>query len=180
MTALIAVIRSRCDAVPVASEYHDERIQSVSAESFRLQIARHDIRAFTQDRKFHGEYSLNLYYGESEAYPSLMHRKAKEGISTERIIEAVNAVITAHSSMKYVIYAGADRIPHMLMTHEAPCCYLTMKVHLIYFDASAISLFISELNRALSGEALTHEKITRNSSGPLMTCRIFQAILTEH
>lgn len=39
-------------------------------------------------------------------------------------------------------------------------CYLLIKTHLIYFDASAISLFISEINRALAGKELIGEEFT--------------------
>ena len=39
-------------------------------------------------------------------------------------------------------------------------CYLAIKTHLIYFDASAISLFISEMNRALAGKELVGEDFT--------------------
>ena len=39
-------------------------------------------------------------------------------------------------------------------------CYLAIKTHLIYFDASAISLFISEMNRALAGKELIGEEFT--------------------
>lgn len=37
-------------------------------------------------------------------------------------------------------------------------CYLAIKTHLIYFDASAISLFIAEINRALAGKELSGEE----------------------
>ena len=39
-------------------------------------------------------------------------------------------------------------------------CWLAIKTHLIYFDASAISLFISEMNRALAGKELIGEDFT--------------------
>ena len=39
-------------------------------------------------------------------------------------------------------------------------CYLLIKTHLIYFDASAISLFISEMNRALAGKEPEGEEFT--------------------
>ena len=39
-------------------------------------------------------------------------------------------------------------------------CYLAIKTHLIFFDASAISLFISEMNRALAGKELIGEEFT--------------------
>ncbi|MER2054263.1 MAG: amino acid adenylation domain-containing protein [Clostridia bacterium] len=39
-------------------------------------------------------------------------------------------------------------------------CWLAIKTHLIYFDASAISLFISEINRALAGKELIGEDFT--------------------
>ena len=39
-------------------------------------------------------------------------------------------------------------------------CYLLIKTHLIFFDASAISLFIAEMNRALAGKPLLGEACT--------------------
>ena len=39
-------------------------------------------------------------------------------------------------------------------------CYLAIKTHLIYFDASAISLFIAEMNRALAGQEPAGEDCT--------------------
>ena len=39
-------------------------------------------------------------------------------------------------------------------------CYLAIKTHLIYFDGTAISLFISEMNRALTGKQLIGEDYT--------------------
>jgi len=39
-------------------------------------------------------------------------------------------------------------------------CWLAIKTHLIYFDASAISLFIAEMNRALAGRELIGEDFT--------------------
>lgn len=148
-----------------------------------------------------GIYLEALTGGNAATYTVPYLMKAAEGITAERIIAAVKAVISAHPSMKYVIRAGADRIPRVFMTPDAPveipivdgksedrlgfmkrfvpvvamtdemlfhfavyrtpeCCYLAVKAHLIFFDSTAISLFISELNRALSGKTLTHEKIT--------------------
>lgn len=148
-----------------------------------------------------GIYLEALTGGNAATYTVPYLMKAAEGITAERIIAAVKAVISAHPSMKYVIRAGADRIPRVFMTPDAPveipivdgksedrlgfmkrfvpvvamtdemlfhfavyrtpeCCYLAVKAHLIFFDGTAISLFISELNRALSGKTLTHEKIT--------------------
>ncbi len=39
-------------------------------------------------------------------------------------------------------------------------CYLAIKTHLIFFDASAISLFIAEMNRVLAGQAPAGEDCT--------------------
>lgn len=120
-----------------------------------------------------GIYLEALTGGNAATYTASYLMKAQEGISAERIISAVNAVISAHPSMKYIIRAGADRIPHIFMTPDAPveipivdgksedrldfmkrfvpvvvmtdemlfhfavyrtpeCCYLAMKVHLIF------------------------------------------------
>ncbi len=44
-------------------------------------------------------------------------------------------------------------------------CYLALKTHLIFFDGSSISLFISELNRALAGKPLVGEAFTIQQAG---------------
>ncbi len=44
-------------------------------------------------------------------------------------------------------------------------CYLALKTHLIFFDASSISLFISEINRALAGLPLEGEECTVQQAG---------------
>lgn len=44
-------------------------------------------------------------------------------------------------------------------------CYLALKTHLIFMDASAISLFIAELNRALGDQPLLSEKYTVQQVG---------------
>jgi amino acid adenylation domain-containing protein len=49
---------------------------------------------------------------------------------------------------------------HPAVYRTPECCYLAIKTHLIYFDASAISLFIAEMNRALSGKPLLGEECT--------------------
>ncbi|MBQ9432945.1 MAG: hypothetical protein IJU26_01880, partial [Synergistaceae bacterium] len=160
-----------------------------------------------------GIYLEALTGGNAATYTMPYLMKAVEGVSAERIIAAVKSVISAHPSMKYVIRAGADRIPHVFMTPDAPveipivdgkaeyrldfmerfvpvvamtdemlfhfavyrtpeCCYLAVKVHLIFFDASAISLFISELNRALSGQTLTQEKFTVQQAAMIEEAKI--------
>lgn len=160
-----------------------------------------------------GIYLEALTGGNAATYTMPYLMKAVEGVSAERIIAAVKSVISAHPSMKYVIRAGADRIPHMFMTPDAPveipivdgkaedrldfmerfvpvvamtdnllfhfavyrtpeCCYLAVKAHLIFFDASAISLFISELNRALSGQELAQEKFTVQQAAMIEEAKI--------
>ncbi|MBP5727380.1 MAG: hypothetical protein J6Y48_09945, partial [Clostridia bacterium] len=39
-------------------------------------------------------------------------------------------------------------------------CYLAIKTHLIFFDGTAISMFIAEMNRALAGQPLAGEDCT--------------------
>ena len=59
-----------------------------------------------------------------------------------------------------------DRIlihPAVYRTPER--CYLAIKTHLIFFDASAISLFIAEMNRALAGLPLEGEDCTIQQAG---------------
>ena len=50
--------------------------------------------------------------------PYLM--RATDGITAEQLIAAAKAVIAAHPSMKYIIRAGADGIPHTFMVPEEP------------------------------------------------------------
>ena len=51
-----------------------------------------------------------------------------------------------------LIYPAVYRTPER--------CYLAIKTHLIFFDGSSISLFISEINRALAGQQLQGEECT--------------------
>lgn len=65
-----------------------------------------------------GIYLEGLTGGNSATYTVPCLIKADPSLTAERLIEAVNAVVAAHPSMKYVIRAGADGIPHMFMTPE--------------------------------------------------------------
>ena len=49
---------------------------------------------------------------------------------------------------------------HMAVYRTPERCYLAIKSHLIFFDGTAISLFISEMNRALAGKPLLGEDCT--------------------
>ncbi|MBQ7488102.1 MAG: AMP-binding protein, partial [Clostridia bacterium] len=54
-----------------------------------------------------------------------------------------------------------DAILLHLAVYRTPVrCYLAIKSHLIFFDGTAISLFISEMNRALAGKPLLGEVYT--------------------
>ncbi len=44
-------------------------------------------------------------------------------------------------------------------------CYLALKTHLIFFDATSISQFIAEMNRALAGQPLEGERFTVQQAG---------------
>ena len=46
---------------------------------------------------------------------------------------------------------------HFAVYRTSTRCYFALKSHLIFFDGTAISLFISEMNRALSGQELLGE-----------------------
>ena len=49
---------------------------------------------------------------------------------------------------------------HLAVYRTPERCYLAIKSHLIFLDGTAISLFISEMNRALAGQALLGEDCT--------------------
>ena len=49
---------------------------------------------------------------------------------------------------------------HLAVYHTPVRCYLAIKSHLIFFDGTAISQFIAEMNRALAGKPLTGEECT--------------------
>ncbi|WP_297966558.1 amino acid adenylation domain-containing protein, partial [uncultured Anaerovibrio sp.] len=149
------------------------------------------------DREFYpltktqmGIYLEGLTGGNNATYTLSYLMVADTRVTAEQLVRAVNDVVAAHPSMKYVIRAGKDGIPHMYMVPEALVkvpvidgsedkrlgfiqefmpvvpmtdellfyfavyrtperCYLALKSHLIFFDATSLSLLISELNRAL-------------------------------
>ena len=153
-----------------------------------------------------GIYLEAMTGGSSETYSTSYLMRANKSLTAEQIILAANTVISAHPSMKYIIRAGADAIPHMFMVPEEHIeiqiidgteegrldfmkrfvpvvpitdgllfrlavyrtperCYLALKGHLIFFDGTSISLFIAELNRALTGKALLSEDCTVQQVG---------------
>lgn len=148
-----------------------------------------------------GIYLESLTGGSKETYTCSYLAQAAPGITPEQLIRAAQALIAAHPGMNYIIHAGRDGMPRMVMTPEAENsipvfdgteegrldfmrtfmpvvpmmdagllhlavyrtpvrCYLAIKSHLIYFDGTAISLFISEMNRALAGLPLMGEDYT--------------------
>ena len=66
-----------------------------------------------------GIYLEALTGGSDSTYSSPYLMKADPSLTAENLIRAVKTVVAAHPSMKYVIRAGADGIPHMFMTPEA-------------------------------------------------------------
>ncbi len=153
-----------------------------------------------------GVYLEAMTGGSAATYTLPYMIRCAGGVTAERLIEAVEAVVAAHPSMKYVIHADATGMGHMFMTPEAKveipvvdgdeagrlafmerfmpvvpmmdgllfhfavyrmpvCCYLVLKSHLIFLDASALSLFIAELNRALGHRPLLGEKYTVQQVG---------------
>ena len=148
-----------------------------------------------------GIYLESLTGGSKETYTCSYLAQAAPEVTAERMIAAARALIDAHPGMKYIIRAGQDGMPRMVMTPEAEIeipviegteedrlnfmkdfmpvvpmmdalllhlavyrtsarCYLAIKSHLIFFDGTAISQFIAEMNRALAGKALAGEECT--------------------
>ena len=141
-----------------------------------------------------GIYLEGLTGGNNSTYTLSYLMVADASVTAEQLVTAVNDVVAAHPSMKYIIRAGKDGIPHMYMVPEALVkvpvidgsedkrlefiqefmpvvpmtdellfyfavyrtperCYLALKSHLIFFDATSLSLLISELNRALASSS---------------------------
>ena len=148
-----------------------------------------------------GIYLESLTGGSKETYTVSYLAQAVPEITAEQLIRAAQMLIAAHPGMKYIICAGADGMPRMVMTPEAEIdvpvfegteedrlafmksfmpvvpmmdsallylavyrtparCYLAIKSHLIFFDGTTISQFISEMNRALAGKPLAGEECT--------------------
>lgn len=148
-----------------------------------------------------GIYLESLTGGSKETYTCSYLAQAAPEVTAEQLIEAARKLIAAHPGMKYIIQAGPDGMPRMVMRPEAEIgipviegteegrldfmktfipvvsmmdaillhlavyrtpvrCYLAIKSHLIFFDGTAISLFISEMNRALAGISLQQEECT--------------------
>ena len=148
-----------------------------------------------------GIYLESLTGGSKETYTCSYLAQAAPEVRAEQLMDAAQRVIAAHPGMKYIIHAGADGMPRMVMQPEAKIdipviegteegrldfmqsfmpvvpmmdeillhlavyrtpvrCYLAIKSHLIFFDGTAISLFISEMNRALAGLPLLGEDYT--------------------
>ncbi len=148
-----------------------------------------------------GIYLESLTGGSKETYTVSYLAQAAPEITAQQLIEAAQTLIAAHPGMKYIISAGADGMPRMVMTPEAQIdipvfegteedrlafmksfmpvvpmmdsallhlavyrtpvrCYLVIKTHLVFFDGTAISQFISEMNRALAGKPLAGEECT--------------------
>ena len=157
--------------------------------------------AYPLTRTQMGIWLENMTGGNRETYTLPYMARAAEGISSEKLIQAVRQVLDAHPGMKYVIHTDADGMPCMILQPDVPVdlpvfegseenrldfmkefmpvvpmmdhplfcpavyktpdrCYLAIKTHLVCMDATAISLFIAEMNRALAGEKLLGEDCT--------------------
>ena len=141
-----------------------------------------------------GIYLEGLTGGNTSTYTLSYLMVADAKVTADQLVRAVKDVVDAHPSMKYVIRAGKDGIPHMYMVPDAVFevpvidgseeqrldfireympvvpminellfyfavyrtaerCYLALKSHLIFFDATSLSLLISELNRVLGSSS---------------------------
>ncbi len=148
-----------------------------------------------------GIYLESMTGGSKETYTCSYLAQAAPEVTAEQLIRAARALIAAHPGMKYIIRAGADGMPRMVMTPDADIdvpvfdgteenrldfmktfmpvvpmmdsvllhlavyrtpvrCYFAIKSHLIFFDGTAISQFIAEMNRALAGKPLAGEACT--------------------
>ena len=66
-----------------------------------------------------GIYLEGLTGGNNATYTVPFLVKTDASVTAEALIAAVKTLLSVHPSMKYVIRAGADGIPHMFMTPEA-------------------------------------------------------------
>ena len=148
-----------------------------------------------------GIYLESMTGGSKETYTCSYLAQAAPEVTAEQLIRAARALIAAHPGMKYILRAGADGMPRMVMTPDAEIdvpvfdgteenrldfmksfmpvvpimnspllhlavyrtpvrCYVAIKSHLIFFDGTAISQFIAEMNRALAGKPLAGEECT--------------------
>ena len=148
-----------------------------------------------------GIYLESMTGGSKETYTCSYLAQAAPEVTAEQLIRAARALIAAHPGMKYIIRAGADGMPRMVMTPDADIdvpvfdgteenrldfmktfmpvvpmmdsvllhlavyrtpvrCYFAIKSHLVFFDGTAISQFIAEMNRALAGKPLAGEACT--------------------
>ena len=67
-----------------------------------------------------GIYLEGLTGGNVATYTVPILVKADPSVSADRLSAAVQAVLSAHPAMKYVIRAGADHVPHIYMVPDAP------------------------------------------------------------
>lgn len=108
-----------------------------------------------------------------EAHPGMkyMIRQGKDGLP--RMVMAPDAEVeipvvdgTEEGRLDfmrqfYPVVPMMDGLLFHLAVYRTPeRCYLALKIHLIFFDGTSISRFISEMNRALGGEALLGEACT--------------------
>ncbi len=66
-----------------------------------------------------GIYLEGMTGGSASTYTTSYLMRVDPRITAEQLIQAVRKVVAAHPSMKYVIRAGTDGMPHIFMTPEA-------------------------------------------------------------
>lgn len=66
-----------------------------------------------------GIYLEALTGGSSSTYTTSYLMQASPALTADQLVDAVKAVVAAHPSIKYVIKAGADGVPHMFMAPDA-------------------------------------------------------------
>ena len=65
-----------------------------------------------------------------------------------------------------------DLLFHLAVYRTHDRCYLALKLHLISFDATSISQFIAEINRALNGQPLLGEECTIQQAAMIEECQL--------
>ena len=91
-----------------------------SLAAFLTEKPKEDMEIPALDRDFYpltrtqlGIYLESVTGGNETTYSSPYLMKADPAVTAEQLISAVQAVLSAHPSMKYIIRAGADGMPHM-------------------------------------------------------------------
>ncbi len=96
-----------------------------SLAAFLTEARREDMDIPALNRDFYpltrtqlGIYLECVTGGNETTYSSPYLMKADPAVTAEQLISAVQSVLTAHPSMKYIIRAGADGMPHMFLVPD--------------------------------------------------------------